>query len=69
MLKQFLAKHFGLVELNEAEKKLIFDRYQKEINFNIERNTEALDFYVKHFCSRLTALGIPFTYNKRTGIK
>lgn len=65
----FLAKHFGLVRLNDAEKKILFDRYQKEVNLHMERNTAALGFYVKHFCSRLTALRISFTYNKRTGIK
>jgi len=61
MLKSFLAKHFGLVELNELEKHLLFKYYKYSQQLDFGRDEE--------FCSRLTALGIPFTYNKRTGIK
>lgn len=57
MLKQFLAKHFGLVELNELEKEVLKEAY---IKWPIKDS---------HIAARLTALGISFTYNKRTGIK
>lgn len=69
MLKQFLAKHFGLVELNEAEKYLIAEHYQRSLEEMKYITEQQKTRWAKHFCSRLTALGIPFTYNKRTGIK
>ena len=69
MLKQFLAKHFGLVELNEAEKRLILEHYQLNRNQFLHYSEQSKKDWEKHACSRLTALGIPFTYNKRTGLR
>jgi hypothetical protein len=64
MLKQFLAKHFGLVELNANEKIIIKDQTIKCFNECV-RTGQPTDYLI----SRLTALGISFTYNKRTGLK
>jgi hypothetical protein len=75
MLKQFLAKHFGLVRLNAAEKKALLKYYNDQVTCSSRLDTmgedgkKILNNIIKECCSRLTALGISFTYNKRTGIK
>lgn len=64
MLKQFLAKHYGLVELNANEKIIIKDQTIKSFNECVKYGKQT-DYLI----SRLTALRIAFTYNKITGLK